>query len=471
MRQLLALVVTRFLVRLLRLFGRGATSLPGKAALALDSRIVRNLASGLDILCVTGTNGKTTTTLIIGNMLKEAGIPYFSNRSGSNLLQGIAAVLAENAALRGDFRVKVALLEVDEAAFDPVCDHLKPRVVVVTNFFRDQLDRYGELYSTLDAVRRGIRRLGSETTLVLNADDSLCASLAADAKGPVLLYGVEAEAAGIPDDSVNTDAMHCIRCKERYQYHYRTYGHLGGYNCPGCGYHRPEPDIACVSAVPPDTEPDGKPDENADKGARWLFRFPPGREDTVRPALPGLYNVYNSLAAAACGHALGLPAKAIRDGLAGFRSGFGRMETIPIDGRLLRIILVKNPAGFNQVLELLKPSKEGMALCLVLNDRIADGRDVSWIWDVDFESFRAAPGSLSLLAVAGDRCGDMALRLKYAGFDLSALQTSGDAGPLLLPLLSSLPEGGCLYLLPTYTAMLSLRRYLERKLHLRRFWQ
>ncbi|HBQ63922.1 MAG TPA: DUF1727 domain-containing protein [Clostridiales bacterium] len=463
MRTRAAIITAKFLVLLLRKFGRGGTSLPGKAALWIQPDLLQILTLPLRIILVTGTNGKTTTARIISEILDRAGISHISNRSGSNLLNGIAAMLVEKCSLKGSFSADTALLELDEAAFRLACTRMRPHAVVVTNFFRDQLDRYGELYSTLNAVREGLAHTGPDTALILNADDSLCTSLAKDSKGPVFFYGVEASAVSGDPAKTDLDALHCIYCGSRYAYAHRTYGHLGGFCCPGCGYSRPGLQVACTRILREDT---------GGMSVDVNLRLPGQEEQTIRMdiALPGLYNLYNALAAAGCGFALNLPVQAVTAAVARFQSGFGRMETLNCGDRQIKLILVKNPAGFNQVLAHLAPVKAGLHAAFLLNDNIADGTDVSWIWDVDFESFSDAPGIPARISVCGRRKWDMALRLKYSGFDEGDIHVEPSYSQLIQNALGAMAPGECLTLLPTYTAMLTIRRELSKHFSLPEFW-
>jgi len=248
-RLYISLTIAKGAIFFLRLFGTGGTSLPGKLALMLYPDILKVLADQYKIILVTGTNGKTTTSRIIEQILADNHVLYTSNRSGANLISGLATTLISDVKINSTARSKTALLEVDEAAFRIASRYIKPSILVVTNFFRDQLDRYGELYSTLNAVKEGISNI-PDTTLILNADDSLCASLGNDVPNQVIYYGLETSA--ISDDnrlSLNNDASFCLYCMSKYEYEFRSYGHLGHFKCPECGYSRPEALIQ-VSKIP-----------------------------------------------------------------------------------------------------------------------------------------------------------------------------------------------------------------------------
>ena len=286
----LAIIITKLTVFGLRIVGR-ATSLPGKIALRICPDIFNRLSDRFRIIMVTGTNGKTTTSRIIEGMLQKAGLEYISNKSGANLASGIATTLISALSLTGKPIVRTALLETDEAAFRTLAPKLKPEIVIVTNFFRDQLDRFGELYTTLNSVREGIQ--GSpESRLILNADDSLCASLGQDTSNPVIYFGLGDKV--YPEDYLiaNADAAFCINCKSRYEYLSSSFAHLGHFKCPNCGYERPTAQIECTQVL------------EYDNLSSTIEIQMPGGKIAVKLAIPGLYNIYNALAGAAVGHML-----------------------------------------------------------------------------------------------------------------------------------------------------------------------
>ena len=461
-RASLAIAASRFLTFAIRLSGRGGgTSLPGKVALKICPTLLETLSDRFTILMVTGTNGKTTTSRMIARLLEASGIRYETNKSGANLASGVTATVAGATSVFGRPKATHLLLETDEAAFRIVAPRLKPKAVVATNFFRDQLDRYGELYSTLNAVREGLAGT-PDTLLAFNADDSLCASLAIDmasgapANRPLLSYGLAAACcSGTEPES--SDAAYCIRCSTRYRYAASSYGHLGHFACPACGYSRPRPDVEglCV--------------DMADDRSRITYRSPRG-DHAAEVALPGLYNVYNALSAAALAEALSLKPDAVRTALASFERGFGRMETFAVSGRTVQIILVKNPTGFNQVLQHLIGLSDPMVPFFLINDRLADGTDISWLWDVDFERFAVAAEAVPGMVVSGTRADDMAVRLKYAGVGESRILTNPRAEDAFAQALALTPTGGTLCLMPTYTALMDLRHLLSRKYGLKNFW-
>jgi len=454
--------ISKLLIKACRLVDLGGTTLPGKVARKLYPDILKAISGNFNTIMVTGTNGKTTTTRIIGRILEENGIGYITNKSGANLVSGVVTTFIDAVDLRGKCRMSTALIEIDEAAFNLMADYLEPDVLVVTNFFRDQLDRYGELYSTLKGVASGIQKT-KKTKLVLNADDSLCASLGKDSGREVLYYGLSKEACSRSEDRVNQDAMFCLFCKSRYEYEYQTYGHLGGLKCPNCGYARPHAHIVCTRVQ-----------ELSSTHSIVDFQVCDGDDGgsyKARINLPGLYNVYNALAAAACGHMLHLLVENTVKALGTFECGFGRMETISTGGKNIKIILVKNPTGFNQVLNFLSTEDKNMQLAFAINDRLADGTDISWLWDVDFEKLQYIQDRIGNIYASGTRAEDMAVRLKYAGVHTDKINIEKDYSRLISAGLERLGQGESFYILPTYTAMLDIRKLLRKKFRLKEFWK
>lgn len=453
MRLFFAILLCKLVRLVLRLAGRGGTALPGKIALRVCPDMLSRLSRGVTAVMVTGTNGKTTTCRMLEQMLRDAGRDCFANRSGSNLERGIAADFAANANLFGRPKRRFAVIECDEAAFRRVCGEVKPAVAVVTNIFRDQLDRYGEVTHTLEKLRIGAKN-SPNAVLCLNADDSLITSLHDDVPNPVLFYGVSTPiyAGHVAEVS---DAPYCIKCKSEYEYDFVTYGHLGGYRCPHCGYARPTPDL-CVSRIVTSDE----------EHSEVVFRD----GQTEIPAsinLPGGYNIYNACAAMTAAKALGLDLTKAAQSLSHFACGFGRMEKFEIGGADVRMILIKNPAGCNQVLSFLTQRTEPFVFAACLNDRTQDGRDVSWIWDVAFERLTDMD-ALREVYLSGTRAEDMALRFLYAGFPQEKLHVQKDYGKLMEEATAhKLP----VFVMPTYTAMLALRGTISKTYGYKQFWE
>ena len=454
-RAFFAILLCRLLRAVSRLLHRGGTAMPGQFALKLCPNLLELLAKDLKILAVTGTNGKTTSARMIEEAFSRQGLCYLANRSGANLASGIVTELVMNADLAGRSKKEYAILECDEAAARSVFGQIKPKVIVVTNLFRDQLDRYGEVTHTLENIRAAIQG-APEAVLCLNADCSLTASLALDLPNPVRWFGIEPGA--VPSRPVPeiSDATHCIRCKTAYEYDYVSYGHLGGFRCPKCGYRRHRADVA-VTAVP----------EQRLDGSSIVLELD-GRKQLAEVNLPALYNVYNAAGAVAAVTAIGLPLQAAVDALGSFRCGFGRMEQFDLGKAGAKMMLVKNPAGCNQVIEFLQNVKEDFVLAVCLNDRAADGTDISWIWDADFEGLQALSGRLKQVVVSGDRAPDMRVRIKYAGVPDGKIRVERDTHKLVdWAAEQELP----VFLMPTYTAMLELRQAVVHKVGGREFWE
>ncbi len=450
MLSVLACKLTRGLLRLLR---RGGTALPGKAALKICPTVLETLSRDIKTIVVTGTNGKTTTCGMLTEILRAQGLSCLSNRSGANLLSGITAEFAANADWRGRPRFACAVIECDEAALKWVTPLLHPRAIVVTNLFRDQLDRYGEVMHTLDSVRAGVQK-APDAVLCLNADCSLTSSLSEDVPNRVLYFGLDVSP-GTGDGSEPSDAPRCLRCGAAYEYDYHTFGHLGGYHCPQCKRRRHDADVAVTSIV--SCAPDFSEINLSVNGRHF--------EATI--GLPGAYNLYNAAAAVTGAVALGLePDPAVRS-LAAAKSCFGRMESFRLGTADVRVILVKNPVGCNQALAYLAGLEGDYLPVFCLNDRTADGHDVSWIWDADFEKL-GLQGRAYTALVTGDRAEDMRLRLKYAGAEEERLRIVRDSGELL-HLIKESPVP--VYILPNYTAMLALRQALSRACGEKDFWE
>jgi UDP-N-acetylmuramyl tripeptide synthase len=437
----------------------GGTAVAGLAALRVDPHVVRALAAqaGAGAVAVTGTNGKTTTSLMLSRIAEAAGLRPLHNRSGSNLMRGVAAMLVEEATLAGaipDAARRLAILEVDEATLTEIVRAAGPRVIVFTNLFRDQLDRYGEVDTVARSWERALAAASPDTTLVLNADDPAVAHLGRGTTARVLYYGVDDAAAGGPAEQHASDFRTCLDCGGELAYDVTYYGHIGHWRCTACPNARPAPAIS-VSHV-----------ALGEDASTLTIALPDGEMRVTLP-LAGLYNAYNALAAVAGATALGLPRDAIVTALEGFSAAFGRQERFIIDGREVQVLLGKNPTGLNQVLRTIAARDGRKRILFFLNDGIADGRDISWIWDADYETVR--PRTDWTLA-AGTRAEDLALRLKYAGFGDDVPVERGTAAALRRAL-DATPAGSTLYVVPTYTAMLEVRELLAKRAGSGKFWE
>jgi UDP-N-acetylmuramyl tripeptide synthase len=450
-RLALETTAARLVGRLSRAAGRGGgTTLPGKLVWKLDRGALDALAAALPqgVALVSATNGKTTTTAMASSILSPTRRLAW-NRSGANLASGIASTLL---AARD---AELGLLEVDEFVLPEVMRRTQPRAVCLGNLFRDQLDRYGELEHIAERWRAAVAELGSGTAIVANADDPLVASLA-EGQDDAILFGVDDPACARPGLQHASDSKYCVRCGRPYRYDAAYVGHLGAYHCDACGHGRPALDVAAR-----DIRPDGL------QGISFTLSTPRG-ETTVRLAVPGLYNVYNALAAASLVLALGVEPDAVAAGLERFRAAFGRFERFTADGRSVLLLLVKNPAGANEALRTLEDGGVPTTLVVALNDQIADGRDVSWIWDVDFEPVLERAGRI---VVSGERAAELALRFTYAGFPRDRLELLPDLEAALDRGLELTPAGGELVVLPTYTAMLRLRAIATERGLTRPYWE
>lgn len=440
------LVVAKSAAALSRFFGRGGGgALPGVVAERLDPHLSSKLAAGLTggVIIVTGTNGKTTTTKLIAELLKSTGIKVVTNSSGSNLKRGVTSALIAAADIRGKVDATVGLFEVDEASLRRISPDLKPDHIIVTNLFRDQLDRYGELDTTAALIGEGINGTGAQ--LYLNADDPLVASLAkyAESADHVHYYGIE----GVPVNPVGmhqtaTDSDRCPVCRSRLIFSRIFYGHVGHYRCPKGDFARPVPEVVITNVVTADR-----------MGSKFVLGLGGKRAEYDFP-LPGTYNLYNALAAASLSYGLKISSATLSATLRATQAAFGRVERIEIAGRTLVLLLIKNPAGFTQVLQTFVIGRESVRAMFVINDSAADGRDVSWLWDVPLE---ALSGFHPDVITAGVRGSDMAVRLKYAGVESRPAAGLAEG---ISDLVNSTPIGGTAYILPTYTAMLEVRKVL-----------
>jgi UDP-N-acetylmuramyl tripeptide synthase len=450
------IVVARGVGRLARRAGRGGgTSLPGKVLTRLEPHAIERLAARLPEgnAVISATNGKTTTAAMAAAILERSGRTLVHNRAGANMAGGIASALLDAARRGGAIAGRLGLFEVDEFWLDRVAPELHPRAVVLGNLFRDQLDRYGELDTIADRWAGMVGRLAPTAALACNADDPLIADLGRD-HAPVTYFGVDDPAMAGTTMQHASDSKHCRRCGAAYEYEGIYLGHLGVYRCPSCGQRRPQPDVAARAIVLHGT-----------RSASFELHTPVGVAAVELP-LPGLYNVYNALAAAALCLALGIGLDVITAGLAAVSAAFGRSERVMIGERELSILLIKNPAGANEILRTLTLEPGELDLLAVLNDRTADGRDISWVWDADFELLA---GRVRRVTCAGTRAAELALRLKYAGVDVARLEVVADLPDALDAALAD-GAGRPLYALPTYTALLELRQELQRRGHVGAFW-
>ncbi|HEX6552410.1 MAG TPA: MurT ligase domain-containing protein [Ktedonobacteraceae bacterium] len=501
-----------------RLHLGGGTSIVGLVAQRVYPNIVGHLATQLEhgSVIVTGTNGKTTTSGFIAAVLSDAGLRVWRNREGSNLMGGIASSLVIRALPNGNLRREgraISILEVDEAVMPQILQTVAARVVVFTNLFRDQLDRYGEVDSVAARWQQAIETLSTDTILVLNADDPTTAHLGEVFGGRVLYFGIDDPALDLKaqhDEEERhqvIDTRTCPKCGGEYSYDLRFFSHMGHYHCAHCGNQRPQPDVRAVKVQSDEF------DRTRMQVSSSLMAGTSKQQQEIVIPLPGIYNVYNALAAATVAQAIEIGWEPIVTGIEQFKPIFGRGERIHIEGRILRLLLAKNPTGFNEVLRTLFNEGTHRHVLFVLNDNIADGRDISWIWDVDFEQ---AVNHTSTLVVAGSRALDLVLRLKYAGVaqdkmitvttaplramkpdtplaarkkrraknrNVKILEDTDQQPPLteishhygiagaLDSAVHQTPVGETLFVVPTYTGLLEIQRELERRGLTPHYWE
>ncbi len=428
----------------------GGTTVPGKLLWKLDPGAVDRLAARLPhgSALVSATNGKTTTAAMVARILGPSR-RLAHNHSGANLVSGVASALL--AARDAD----LGLFEVDEAALPEVARRLRPRALSLGNLFRDQLDRYGELELLAERWRETARELPPEATLVVNGDDPQVGDLARERPGSTV-FGLDDPRHASTELQHAADSKWCVRCGTPYAYSAAYIGHLGDYRCEACGHRRPPLDVLARAI-----------ELNGLESVSFELVTPEGTR-RVDLAVPGLYNVYNALAAASLARALGSSVDSIQAGLQGFSAAFGRFERIAIGDRSLLVLLIKNPAGANEVVRTLVAGGAPRLLLVALNDEIADGRDVSWIWDVDFEPLLEG---LDRLIAGGERAAELALRFKYAGLPADAIEVIPSLEEGLDRALALMSPGSELVALPTYTAMLGLRDLVGRRGFVKPYWE
>ncbi len=397
-RDIAAIAACKMLIKIGRMMGKKGSSTPGEIALKISPSVLRHLAAQVrgETVAVCGTNGKTTTNNLICDLLEARGKSVVCNRVGANMLPGVACAFIAKASLTGRLNADFAAIECDEASLRHIIKHLTPSKIVITNLFRDQLDRYGEIDITIGLLNEALSKL-PDTKLILNADDPLCAQFGSGRD--CIYYGVD------EDCSINVnetkEGRFCMKCGGELKYNYYHYSQLGDYECPNCGFKRPKPDFSA---------------RNIDLTDGMKFDvFHGGKVTPLNLNYRGFYNIYNVLASFCVYESLGMGSDGINEVFNRYKPQIGRMEPFSIDGKAVILNLSKNPAGFNQAIATLAADKRKKDVMIVLNDNAQDGRDVSWIWDVDYEKLTDA--NIDTLYASGIRKYDMALRLKYAGFD------------------------------------------------------
>lgn len=430
--------------------------MPGKVALKVKRNVLSDLSKNVKVIIVTGTNGKTTSCRILEEGLKRAGKSYFINKSGANLITGVTASFIMNSTITGKSTKEYAIVECDENAFKEVSRYIRADVILVTNVFRDQLDRYGEVTHTLNAIKESVKNL-PDAVVCLDADCSLTYSMSKEIPNKIYTFGVNVpfdKDAKAPEIS---DAKYCIFCKHEYDYTYHTYGHLGGFVCSSCGYARPKPDFAVTSV------------DELKQNYSIVTADLNGSKNILKVNIGGAYNVYNAIGCVAALTAAGIEESVIISAIENFNGAFGRMEQFESGDNKINVILVKNPAGFSQTMSFLSSIEDDFTMIISLNDNGADGRDISWIWDVDFNGI-FKKSNVREIYVSGKRCYDMAIRVKYEGVNGREIKViENEDYEKLVDIATS--QGRDVYIVPTYTSMMTMRPVIAKRLGGKEFWE
>lgn len=437
---LLTIYIIKILIIIMeKIFNRG-TSLPGKTALKINPKILQLFSEKYDIVLVTGTNGKTTTTSMVCDIIKECNKEVVTNSSGANMLSGIVTTLINSYKIKKE--KQIAIIEVDEANLKLITKHIEPKIICITNLFKDQLDRYGEVYNTLNIILEGINT--RNTLLILNGDDPILGNITLENEKKYFGFGIKNNIG----TKVNVEGKFCIKCRTEYNYEFVSYNHLGEYHCMKCGYKRPDLDYRVNKIL-----------ELGENFSRIEIN-----SNDINLNVGGTYNIYNALCAYSICEELEIEKKIIISSLEKNGDIFGRQESIKIKNKEIKIILVKNPAGYNEALELIK-FNQGASLAFLLNDDYADGRDVSWIWDVEFEKIKNISKNIY---IGGSRKYDMGVRLKIAKLNKEKFIFINSNKELVDKIIEN--EENINYVLSTYTAMTSLRKYLFNNNYISKHW-
>ncbi len=438
----------------------GGTNLPGTVARRIAPNVLHELTQTLPngVILLSGTNGKTTTARMLAGVLAADGQQVLHNRAGANLVTGLTATMLNGMNAWGQTQADIGLFETDEAALPQALAETQPRLVLIHNLFRDQLDRYGEIDTVAGKWRTALATLPPTATVLLNADDPAVAYLGTGLAAQVAYYGMHDARHASGSAAHIADSQFCQRCGTRLTYTLAFYAHIGHYACPQCGLARPQPQFALQRL-----------DLHGTHGSRLLLTYPGGAMELELP-LPGLYNALNALAATAAGLLVGVAPATIRTALEQFSAAFGRIERVVTpSGAPMLIALIKNPVGATETVRMLTgDAAQPLHVLIAINDRLADGTDVSWLWDADFEPLA---GLVAGAVVSGTRATDMAVRLKYAGLPAAQIHVVEELPAALDAALAQLPSGAALSILPTYTAMLELRAELARRGWVRPFWE
>src|SRR3989344_5228799 len=458
LKLLLAIFAGKLIALIIRIFGKtGATTAPGLFALKVDPQLVKKLSKQIQSgsIIISGTNGKTTTTRLISTILSKK-YNIIHNRAGSNLLRGIASTLTSKSSLIGKLKSNLAIWEVDEATLPEAIENTAPKIIVLLNLFRDQLDRYWEVDSIRTKWQKSLSKLPASSILILNADDPGISFLTKSFKGQTIFFGINDKQINLPKIANVADIRHCLNCQSSLKYTALLSAHMGHYTCPNCKLNRPAPEVAAQNL---------KFKEDFSTSAKITINYSPFTlfdsskiRSRIHYNLPGLYNVYNVLAAFGVAKTVKIDLSIAKRAVHEFSAAFGRFQKIKINDKNIIIFLIKNPAGANEVIRIIG-QKDKLNLLLILNDNIADGRDVSWIWDTDWELLSSKAKKVQ---ISGTRAWDLATRLKYAGYKLGKNDIYREIYYSIKQALKKLDKKDTLLVLPTYTAMLEVQKSLNK---------
>ena len=438
----------------------GGTSLPGMIARRIDPNVLKSVvgASKAKKIVITGSNGKTTTARMTATIADIGGQRVSHNRTGSNMLQGVTSVAVNFADVFGRLDSDVLLFEIDEGTIPLAVPEIQPDVVVITNIFRDQLDRYGELYSVANALNSMLERLPETSTILLNGNDPQVANFGQNAKAKRLFFGLEATGIGTPVPEQSADIIRCILCQEDLQYEVAYMSHLGLYRCPNCGYTLPKLDFAATSVK---LAPDGE------GPSQVTIRTPKG-EISLEIPLPGVHNVYNATAAIAAAMSADLDLEKVSAAISSMRPAFGRLEKIQAGDQTIYLAFVKNPTSFNLMLRLIKQHATEKHALIVASNTVVDGEDFAWLWDVDIEEI--APDIRDIVC-SGSKAEELAMRLKYADIPTDKIRVVHEREAALDAALKNAGPNGTLYIMASYTPTHELRRIMQKRGWVKHFWE
>jgi UDP-N-acetylmuramyl tripeptide synthase len=438
----------------------GGTSLPGMIARRIDPNVLKSVvgASKARKIVITGSNGKTTTARMTAAIADAGGHRVSQNRTGSNLLQGVTSVAVNFADMFGRLDRDVLLFEIDEATIPLAVPEIQPDVVVITNIFRDQLDRYGELYAVARALNKMLESLPETSSIILNGNDPQVANFGSNARARRIFFGLETTEVGTPVPEQSADIIRCIHCDSDFIYEVAYMSHLGIYRCPNCGYTLPPLDVAVTSVS---LAPGGE-------GPSHIKLRTPEGEMKLEIPLPGLHNVYNAAAAIAAATAAGFPLDKAQSALSNIRTAFGRLEKIPAGDKTIYLSFVKNPTSFNLILRLIAQHPGKKHLLLAASHTVVDGEDFAWLWDVDIEEIA---GTVLDVVCSGNKPEELAMRLKYAEIPVDRITPIPDREAALDEALKNVDPGGTLYIMSSYTPTQELRRIMQKRGWVKHFWE